>query len=199
MAEQVKKGYLRGVRGVLLTVLEADGALPAVAEKYWIDTAQEASVEGQVEDGESSTHRGGDRILVQVQEDDTLTGVEVSFVDARFDAKSTSIISGGSIITSGVDGEITGWQAPMMDDQEKVPFMAEIYVQNFNAGGMKDGFVKVTVPYCKGNIPNVTYSDQEWATEEFSIIGKENSALQVPMPVTSKEFVPSLPSEALTI
>ena len=30
MAEQIKKGYLRGVRGLLVTPLNADGSLPSV-------------------------------------------------------------------------------------------------------------------------------------------------------------------------
>lgn len=198
MAEvQTKKGYLRGIRGALVSVLNSDGSTPTTPEEYWIDTAQEASVEAQVEEGEASNLRGGDRILASVEEEDTLTGVEISFTDAKFDAKATSIIAGGNLITTGTDPdiEIVGWEAPMMAEQgNKVPFMIQIFIQNFTSGGMKDGFLKVTVPFCTGSIPTMEYADQEWASEEFTISGKENSTQA--LPVTSKEFVDALPAGA---
>ncbi|UKM63123.1 hypothetical protein [Weizmannia phage Youna2] len=195
---QKKKGYLRGIRGALITALNPDGSLPDTPEKYWIDTAQEASVEAQVEEGESSVLRGGDRVLAQVEEEDTITGVEISFTDAKFDAKASTIIAGGTLITDTTDTtEIIGWEAPMMADQSnRIPFMMEIFVQNYNGSGMKEGFLKITVPYCTGTMPAMEYSDQEWASEEFTIKGKENSALTPPVPVTRKEFVASLPPEA---
>lgn len=199
--DQVKTGYLRGVRGALITALNEDGSEPSKPEKYWIDTAQEATVEAQVEEGESSSLRGGDRVLAQVEEDDTLTGVEIGFTNAKFDALATTIMAGGKLITETTGEEdskvttITGWEADMMSEtSSKTPFLIEIYVQNYTAGGMKDGFVKVTIPYCTGTIPNLSYSDQEWATEEFTVKGKENATLN--KPVSRKEFVASLPPEA---
>lgn len=193
---QKKKGYLRGIRGALITVLNEDGTLPTTPERYWIDTAQEASVEAQVEEGESSTLRGGDRVLAQVTEEDTITGVEISFTDAKFDAKASSIIAGGTVITDTTNvTDIVGWDAPMMaDSADKTPFQIEIYVQNHNAGGGKDGFLRVTVPECTGTMPNMEYSDQEWASEEFTIKGKESAARNIP--VTRKEFVAALPAQA---
>lgn len=198
--KQTKTGYLRGIRGALITVLQEDGTKPTVDEKYWVDTAQEASVEAQVEEGESSTLRGGDRVLAQVTEDDTVTGVEIAFTDAKFDARASVIMTGGKLITA-TEGEpattvITGWEADMMGETTKTPFMIEIYVQNFTSGGNKDGFLRITVPYCTGTMPAMEYSDQEWASEEFTIKGKENGALAIP--VTRKEFVATLPAEATT-
>ena len=99
---QVKKGYLRGVRGVLITELNADGSMPLVPEKWWIDTSQEVGIAAEVVAGESAELRGGDRLLVSIEEDDVITGATLTVRDAKFDARASVYIGGGSIITQSV-------------------------------------------------------------------------------------------------
>ena len=84
---------------MLITPLNEDGSKPyPVPEKHWIDTAQEVSVEAEVVEGESGELRGGDRILVRIEEDDIVVGATLGFTDARFDAKATELIAGGTLI-----------------------------------------------------------------------------------------------------
>jgi len=192
----VKRGYLRGVRGVLITPLNEDGSKPyPVPEKHWIDTAQEVSVEAEVVEGESDELRGGDRILVRVEEDDVVVGAELGFTDARFDAKATELIAGGTLIYDGNDPDvIIGWEAPKIEDQyDRKPFQADVFVQAFNAQGGREAYLRYLFRFCKGYSPNVTHSDQEWGTPEFTIKARENPATGES--TYKKEFVPVLPPD----
>jgi len=196
MTKQVKKGYLRGVRGVLLTKLNKDGSMPAEVEKYWVDTAQEVGIEAEIVEGESDELRGGDRILVRTDEDDVVVGAQLSFTDARFDARATELIAGGTLIYDGEDpDEIIGWDSPKISEQyDRTPFQAEVYVQAFNDEGGREAYLKYTFRYCKGYASSITHTDQEWGTPEFPIKARENPATGES--TYKKEFVLELPEQA---
>jgi hypothetical protein len=191
MATQIKSGYLYGCRGLVITQLNADGSMPGTPDRYGIKTSQKASVEVEYEEGEKSTLRGGDKVLAKVEDRDTITGANVKFTDARFDAKATKIIGGGTLLTSGE--EITGWEAPKTTDDEPLPFAAELYTANYNAQGGVDGYIKYSFPFCKGKLPAVEHSDKEWSAPEFEIRGRENPSTAAAC--YRKEFVASLPVE----
>lgn len=189
---QTKRGYLRGVRGLLITPLNPDGSMLTSPKAHWIDTAQEVSIEAEVVEGESADLRGGDRLLARIEEEDVVVGVTLGFTDARFDAEATVLLAGGTLIME--DDEVIGWEAPTIEEQSsRAPFQAEVYVQNYNASGGKDGFLKYTFRYCKSRVPNISHGDQEWGTPEFTVIARENPATGES--VYKKEFVDALPAE----
>jgi hypothetical protein len=182
------------VRGVLITPLNEDGSkLYPAPEKHWIDTAQEVSVEAEVVEGESGELRGGDRILVRIEEDDIVVGAELGFTDARFDAKATELIAGGTLIYDGNDPDvIIGWDSPKIEEQySKKPFEAEVFVQAFNAEGGREAYLRYTFRYCKGSAPSITHGDQEWGTPEFTLKARENPSTKES--TYKKEFVSVLP------
>ena len=194
MATQIKKGYLRGCRGLMITGLNADGSVPATPVTHWVDTSQEASIEMEMVEGASSDLRGGDRLLTRVEDNDTNVGVNLSFTDARFDAQVLSMLAGGTLITTGTapDEEIIGWEAPKIADQSaKIPVKVELYVQSFNAEGGREAYLKYTFPYCIGTIGSVTHTDQDWGTPEFSFKARENGSTGDS--AYTKEFVSALP------
>jgi len=195
MATQEKKGYLRGVRGILIIPLEEDGSEDADADSYWVDTAQEVGITAEVVAGESADLRGGDRLLVRVEEDDIVVGAELSFTDARFDAEATEIIAGGTLIEDSENGEIIGWESPTIEEQgDRKPFEAEVYVQSYGSEGGRESYLKYTFRFCKGYAPNITHTDQDWGTPEFTIKARENPATEES--TYQKELVDDLPSEA---
>ena len=201
MATQEKKGYLRGVRGVLLTKLNADGSMPGTPEEWWVDTAQEVDVTAEVVAGESADLRGGDRLLLRIEEDDVIVGATMTFRDARFDAMAAELIGGGTLITEFVgEGEsevehIIGWDAPTVEEQAvQDPFQAEVYVQSFNEAGGREAYLKYTFRYCKGNAAEVSHSGRSWGTPEFTIKARENPATLES--THKKEFVDDLPAIA---
>jgi len=190
MASQTKKGYLRGCRGILITELNADGSMPASPTKLWVDTAQEASIEAEVVEGETSDLRGGDHLLVQVTENDVTVGVNVDFTDAKFDAALLEMILGGSLVLDGA--EIIGWEAPLVADQTAaIPFQAELYVQSFNSEGGREAYLKYKFPYCVGRMNGIEHSDQDWGTPEFSLKARENPSTGAAS--YRREFVTGLP------
>lgn len=192
MATQTKTGYLYGCRGLVITKLNADGSMPTSPERYGIKTAQKASVELEYEEGEKSTLRGGDHLLAIIEQEDVVTGASFKFTNAKFDAKATEIIAGGTLLTSGE--EIIGWEAPKIADQgNRVPFAAEVYVMNYNSRGVLQGCLKITLPFCFGRAPAVEFSDNEWATPEFEVKARENPANNTSC--YRKEFVNDLPAE----
>lgn len=176
---QSKKGYLRGVRGIRLIKLLETGEKPAEPEIHWIDTAQEVGVEAEVVAGESADLRGGDRLLLRVEEDDSIVGVNLEIRDAKFDAKATELIAGGTLITDPASPigshDIVGWEAPTIAEQaDRIPFEAEVYIQAFDDQGGREAYLKYTFVFCKGNAAEITHTDRMWGTPEFEIKAREN-------------------------
>lgn len=193
---QNKTGYLKGCRGLVLIPLNADGSMPASPERYGIKTSQTVSVEPETVDGESGELRGGDRVLARFEEHDVAVGMNLTFTNARFDAKASVIIAGGTLIevAEGADTRIVGWEAPTVADQAtRIPFQAEVYVSNFNSSGGLDGYLRYTFPYCIGYAPSIEHEDQDWGTPEFEIRARENP--KTGQSYVQKQFVDALPAE----
>lgn len=198
MPVQTKRGYLKGVHGVLIKALNVDGTPKSPTDSLWVNTPQEATVEAEILEGEVAQLRGGDRLLTEVREDDVLTSVTVTFSNARFSAKLVQLVDGGILILEGPD--YVGYDAPSKEAQgEGRPiFWAEIYVRNFSAKGVADQFGKLTLPYCKGHaVAILSASDREWSIPTFSMRGMENplgGTGGIPAGPYRKEFVATAPS-----
>jgi hypothetical protein len=196
-ATQIKKGYLRGVVGMVITPINKDGSEMAAPTSYGIKTAQEISVENEIIEGEAGELRGGDRLLAYVRDDDTVVGVNLTLTDARFDAQALELIMGGTLIEDDTDPEnpeIVGWEMPTIEEQQNKPvFRADVYVRSYNSHGVVEGYVKYAFKYCKGTVGDVTHSDTEWATPELNVWAQENP--NVTGGVYKKEIVDELPQE----
>lgn len=193
---QNKRGYIRGVRGLVVTRINADGTPDATAVPYGIKTAQQVGVEVQVAGGEESILRGGDKVLARVKDPDTVVGVNLTLRDARFDAKAIQTLAGGTLIevAEGADTRIVGWEAPTIEAQQNPPyFKAEVYAVSHGSRGQVEGYIKYTFPYCRATFGNETLQDQNWVVPEMTIECMENPALS--SGVYRKEFVDSLPAE----
>lgn len=176
----------------MIVQLTAAGAMPTTPVRFGIRTAQTVEEEVTYAEGEQSQLRGGDRIQAVREEEDVVIGAELTFRDARFDAKATAIMAGGTLIESG--GAIVGYRVPRLADQgTRLPFLAEVYVDNYLSHGVLNGYVRTIYPLCFGRVPSVSYEDQAWATPEFTVRARENLAMA--LPVISKEFVDALPAE----
>lgn len=170
-----KHGYLRGVHGVMITPIDPDtGEVDAEKAPQWVNTAQQVSAEAEYEDGDRDSLRGGDRVLVHVEEDDTLVAIAATFRNARFHPVVEEYVDGGPLIYSEEVGEetiIVGYDDPTIEEQAtgRPAFRAEIYVKNFNSSGKRDDYMKLTLHYCKGQLGSVSFEDQTWSTPEFAI------------------------------
>lgn len=201
MNSQELFGYLRGVRGILITELEDDGSYPSAPRKFWIDTAQQAELSAEVVTGETADLRGGDRLLLRLEEDDVIVGVNLTFTDARFNIEATELIAGGSVIEAttteaaasdniNVD-DIIGWIAPTVEEQAtRTPFQADVYVQSFDDAGIREAYLVYSFGYCRGRMPEASHSDRGWGTPEFEIRARQNSGHGATISTYQKKFVP---------
>jgi hypothetical protein len=149
---QNKRGYLRGVRGLVVTRVNADGTADGAAVAYGIRTAQQVALEIQSVDGEESVLRGGDKVLARVKDPATVVGLNLTVQDARFDAQAIVTLCGGTLIevVEGADTRINGWEAPSMEAQQTPPhFKVEVYAVSHGARAGVEGYVKYTFYFCR--------------------------------------------------
>lgn len=194
---QAKRGYIRGVRGLVVTRVNSDGTADGAAVAYGIKTAQQVGIEVQAVDGEESVLRGGDKVLARVKDPATVVGVNLTVQDARFDAKAIQTLCGGTLIevAEGADTRINGWEAPSISDQQIPPyFKAEVYAVSHDARAGVEGYVKYTFPFCRAvGFGKETLKDKEFAVPELTLEAMENPS--VTGGAYKKEFVAALPAE----
>jgi len=193
---QNKRGYIRGVRGLIVTRINSDGTDDAGATPYVMSTPQQIAIEAQVVSGEESILRGGDKLLARVKDPDIVVGVNLGLQDARIDAQGIETLAGGTLVEVIENGDtrIVGWEAPTVEAQNDPPyFKAEAYAASFKARGVVEGYIKYTFFYCRAAFGNETLQDQQWLIPELNIEVTENPALTGG--VYRKEFVDSLPAE----
>ncbi len=192
MAIQVRTGYIAGCRGLVITQLTAAGAMPAVPVRYGIRTAQAVGEEREYVEGERITQRGGDRVLAQREAEDVLIAINLTFRNARIDARAVEIIAGGAVRL--VSGNVVGYDAPLISAQgTRLPFLTEVFAENYLGQSVLQGFIRLTYPLCIGRLPTQSFTDNEWASPEFGIRVRENPVLA--LPVVRWEFVDTLPAE----
>lgn len=195
---QVKKGYIRGVKGAVVTGLNSDGtAKDPAATPYGIKTAQQINVSVVSEAGNAATLRGGDGILTYVKDPDTIVAINLTLMNARFDAHAMEEIAGGTLITEpeDTDERVIGWESPSIEDQQDPPhFKLEVYATNYNARGGKDGYIKHTFYYGRATFGNENLQDQNWSIPEMKIECFQNPSTATGGP-HKKEFVAELPAQ----
>lgn len=194
---QYRTGYTRGVKGAVIEVLQADGsAVTPTPVRYGIRTPQEIGYEFTVIEGAEDQLRGGDIILCNVKENDVIVSAKLNLVNAKFDLEATYHIGGGTLVTEEISlvDYNNGWEFPLISEQaSRIPFKLEIYIQNFNSSGQQDSYMQINFWFCKGYMPSVSHSDQEWGTPELTINAEENSGQS--KPIMDVGWTDSLPTE----
>ena len=194
---QYRSGYTKGLKGLVIEVLDTDGsAVTPTPTRFGVRTPQEMGYEFEVVEGDESQLRGGDMILVNVKEEDIIVSANLSVTNAKFDLEQTYHIAGGTLVTETINTTDynNGWAFPSLSEQyAKVPFKLEVYIQNFNASGQQDSYMKLEFWYVKGYLSSVEHSDQEWGTPELEMKAQENGAQSKTLMNVS--WVDSLPTE----
>lgn len=193
---QNKKGYIRGVRGIVVTRVNQDGTADGAAVAYGLKTIQDIGLSVQSVGGEQSVLRGGDKLLAVVKDPDTVVGVNLAVKNARMDVQGIQTIAGGTIIevAEGADTRIVGWEAPTIQDQQTPPrFEAEVYAISHGTRGEVEGYAKYTFYFCRATFGNETLADKQWSIPELAIECSENPSTSGG--VYKKEIVAALPAE----
>ncbi|MBT9134260.1 MAG: hypothetical protein DDT38_00991 [Firmicutes bacterium] len=189
---QTRTGYIHGCRGLVLTPLLATGGMPVTPIRFGIRTAQSVDGTPVYEAGDRSALWGGDALLAVRIRNPVIIGLDLTFRNARMDARAVEIVGGGTRIEAG--GATVGYNAPLMSAVARTPFLAEAFAENFLGQGVTHGFLRITFPFCIGRAPKPpVMTDNEWAIAELEVSVQENPVLA--MPVYRWEFVDVLPAE----
>lgn len=184
---------LYNIERVDLTELDPTTGKPAsgaTAIKTTIKTAKEAKLAAVISEGAEEILRNATSILAVVREDDLLYGYDFTFTDNTFDIKAAQLVAGYVKSTADGAGE-NDLQTPMMaQGNQGKPFMAEIYVANYEGDSIKN-YCKITLNKCLGKFPDMTVGSEFYAPE-FSIKARENT--KASLPIKSIAWVDSLPS-----
>lgn len=184
---------LYNIERVDLTELDPTTGKPAAgatAIKTTIKTAKEAKLAAVISEGAEEILRTATNILAVVREDDLLYGYDFTFTDNTFDIKAAQLVAGYVKSTADSAGE-NDLQTPMMNQGNTgKPFMAEIYVANYEGDSIKN-YCKITLNKCLGKFPDMTVGSEFYAPE-FSIKARENT--KASLPIKSIAWVDSLPS-----
>lgn len=188
---------LYNIERVNLTELDPSTGKPATGEdaiKTTIKTAKEAKLAAVISEGAEEILRNATSILAVVREDDLLYGYDFTFTDNTFDIKAAQLVAGYVKATGTGAGE-NDLQTPMMNQgNQGKPFMAEIYVANYEGDSIKN-YCKITLNKCLGKFPDMTVGSEFYAPE-FSIKARENTKAK--LPIKSIAWVDSLPAEPTT-
>jgi len=173
--DQARRGYLRGIRGVQLTRLDANYQ-PNTQDSAIISTATQATFEAIVVDGPREALRGGDRVLAYYAERSHIVGHTIRLVDARGHLLSLYIVQGGTLIEepAGTDTQIVGLRAPRVGEQHTGPYFEMVaYQASFNVSGGVEGYLKHVWPFCFAVVQRFNVADQEWTAPEIEVTAVE--------------------------
>ena len=165
---------LYGVRQIRLVNLLATGADDGSATTYDITNPQSVGYSFIYIDGEEQVHRGGDDIVALINEDDKFIGVDFNVVFAALMNEIDAVICGGTSTPAS-----SKWESPTTDALEAYPFSMIIWVANYtesDRGSVQDGFIKFTMPFCKGKRTNDTNADKTFGKPAYSIEARNNEA-----------------------
>lgn len=172
-----------GCRLMVLTEINADGSAKTGGKSVKITDPQQVGFDATITEGQVAELRGGGTILGSITEDDVLKSITASLQAATFDFVTMYLMQGGTL--TGSEGAYTGWKAPMVSAAGSKPcFKAELYVAEYTEGAARaadvDGYMKITLPNCKGRIPSWTNADRGFAVPSYQIISQENLSTNEP-------------------
>ena len=183
---------LYGCKLMVVKELDPDTGLPPEADGKvaMFETPQEAGINHQWITGQRQEVRGGDAVVATVEEDDELTGANITFRDAKMPGEALALLAGGTW-----DEVNKKYSAPRRGEKPAA-VQIELYVARY-AEGHNDqsqviGYRKWTFYHAKGRVPDYTAQDRNYLVPQFTIKCTENA--KADKPVYEWEDVDELPS-----
>ena len=179
---------LYGVHQIDIINLLATGADDPSAISYTIDNPQDVGIAAVYEDGARVVLRGGDDIVAVIEEDDKLTGFDVTFKVAELMPEVDATICGGVAGTNK-------WESPKDATEEAFPFEMTIYIENYTESDSKstlDGYIKFSFPFCKGRRGSQDHAQQSFGSPSYTVKARKNESGSPVLPAMSYEKVTSI-------
>ncbi len=177
MAEQPKGTVLYGCKMMIVKEIDDETGLPkADGNVVYMETPQQANISLTWIDGQVTELRGGDGLVATVEEDDELTGADITFTDAILSGESLAMLAGGTY----ANGK---YSAPRKPNAK--PVWVELYQALYGEGNNHasdiTGYRQYTFPNVKGRVPNFNLQDRNFVTPQFTLSAKESEKANLPV------------------
>lgn len=190
LSNGIKVMFIEGYEGQDFEVGDT-WTIAVTGKEIRVATPQQVGFSPQITEGTKHEHRGGDRLIVTIEELDKLTGMNATFQDAILNYEAMALIGGGKTTATGYEALTLAEQA-----EPRTPFMAEVYIAKYAEGSQVEssiiGYTKVTLWNCTGNIPTFTAQDQNFLVPSYTIKSRDNMGQA--KPCFSIDDVDSLPA-----
>lgn len=158
------------VTELLTTGADDPSAVPVVSTIPNALTTKPAIIKG-----EEKEQRGGDVVVCTITEPDMFKGVDLELTVASLDFGLKHAIAGGNLVMEAT--EIVGWES---SSAFAGMFKLEVWVPHYTTPesdeveGALDGFLKMTFPFCMGQIGDGDNTDKKFAEDKFAITARSN-------------------------
>jgi len=181
---------LYGVRQIRIKNLLSTGAEDPSATEYDVTKPQRVNWTPVYLDGEQQVHRGGDSIVALIEEDDKFIGIDFSVALASLSPEVDATICGGVATPAS-----SKWASPISSSEDAYPFEMTIWVANYkssDADSEQDGFIKFTLPLCKGRRDSDSNADKPFGAPSYAIRERRNESGSPVLPAITYEKVDSI-------
>lgn len=157
---------------------------------YILDTANQISVEPQIETTDAVKLIVKNRLIAQKAEQSTLTGNKITLTDNVFAPELVKILQGGEI--SGSADSLT-YTPPVAGSTEKGEvFKLHVYSAQYDTSGQIVRYEKISYPNCQGVPVAFSSEDGAFRAPEYTI----NSAPKSTEAPYTISYVKTLPTAA---
>lgn len=186
----LKKGHEIATIDVNLVTVVTDEETP---REIGLTTSTQISVDPQIETTDAIKLIIKSVLVAQKREKQTITGNTITLTDNVFNPELVQILQGGTI-TTGAQGEITGYTPPVAGSSpaDIKPFTLCFYTAQYDASGLIVQYEKVEYPNCTGNPIAMSAQDDVFAVPEYTIISAPAQG-EAPYKIT---YVSALPTVA---
>ena len=138
-------------------------------KSYMFDTAQEATIDPYVSEGEENILRIKNKIVATDKTEDLVAGYDITLSSNTLIPELLEIIDGGELIyEDGEDSEVIGYMGPASGRVVKrKKFTLDLFTEEKDADGEVKKYVQFTFKHCVGTPLSFTLQDGEFFIPEM--------------------------------
>jgi hypothetical protein len=161
-------------------------------QTYVFETADEASVEPHVSEGQENILRVKNQILAIDRTEDIVVGYDLTFKDNTLIPELLALIDGGTLTYDDVETDkVVKYEGPESGKTvSRTKFTLNVYTEEKDESGDTVKYAKFIFKHCKGKPVEFTLKDGEFYVPELKAESRSKSGEK---PVTI-EFLDTLPA-----
>lgn len=180
--EAVKAGFpVSDIAAVVITT---------ATKSYLVQTGSEAAFRAAVAAGAEKELRKKNTILAINRTEDLVKGYDVDLTDLLVHPEVLALVEGGvatfaAETFSGYSGPVAG--APVT----RTPFRLDIYCEELGTEGEAAGYMKFSLPNCKGKPTEFSLKDGDFFTPKYTIESRPAKGI-APIEITQVQELPTV-------